>query len=90
MQQLPLNVQLFYSSGERNLQYSTLDYQTLLDEVRVGKTFANALDEFLEPRFLAIFRPSRQRSYWVWLWFLPVLIYGVVYLGSKLKMYLID
>ena len=70
-QMLPENVEMLYTSGNRALQYSTLDYETLFKLVAGGESLAAALDQFLKPRYMAFYRPEKP----LWkklLWFAPL------------------
>jgi hypothetical protein len=70
---LPANVELFYTSGKRGLEYSTLDYAALLKQVAGGQPLAEALEQFLKPRFSAFIRPEQPISSKL-LWFAPLVL----------------
>ncbi len=80
-QSLPENVELLYTSGNRSLQYSTLDYDALFKQVAGGESLAAALDSFLKPRYMAFYRPEQP----LWkklIWFAPLalllLLFGCI------------
>ena len=75
-QKLPRNVKLLYTSGDRSLQYSTLDYGSLLVQVGPEQTLSAVLDDWLEPRYLALYR-ERADKWWQWLWFLPLALLAI-------------
>ncbi len=81
---LPTNVTLLYTSGNRSLQYSTLDYETLLKQATTERTLATALDEYLLPRYMALYREAP--SIWQrFLWFTPLIIVFVLWSVSMLR-----
>lgn len=67
----PENVGLLYASGNRGLQYSTLDYEALLKQVAAGEKFTAVLDQFLKPRYPAFVRPETA-AWKKLLWFAPL------------------
>lgn len=72
-QQLPPNVRLLYASGNRYLQYQSLDYPRLLDRLDAQHSLSKILDEELTPRYLALYRaPEAPPTAWRWLWCLPL------------------
>ena len=71
-QTLPTNVRLLYTSGNRSLQYSTLDYAALLSQVTTDRPFSAVLDECLLPRYMALYREPQ--PFWRrWIWFVPLI-----------------
>ena len=60
-------------SGNRSLQYSTLDYAALLSQVTTDRPFSAVLDEYLLPRYMALYREPRP----LWrrlIWFVPLAV----------------
>ena len=80
--QLPSNVSVLFSSGQRFLEYRTLDYSTLLAQTVDSNKLSAALGQFLKPRYLSISK-VRATSFdgWSWIWFAPLL----VWLGWTMK-----
>lgn len=72
-QRLPTNVQLLYTSGDRSLKYTTLDYPMLFAQVNDQTTLADAIDDFLGPRYMALYRESGWQ-WWNLLWFSPLAV----------------
>jgi len=70
-QTLPTNVRLLYTSGNRSLQYSTLDYAALLSQIKPDRPFSAVLDEYLLPRYMALYR-ERQSLWRKLIWFAPL------------------
>ncbi|MDX1964280.1 MAG: hypothetical protein SFX18_14090 [Pirellulales bacterium] len=61
---LPTNVEVLFSSGNRGLQYQTLNYPSLLSAPDDSKTsLSQKLNDFLAPNYLAIYRVTS----WNWL-----------------------
>ncbi|MDZ4820629.1 MAG: hypothetical protein SGJ20_16820 [Planctomycetota bacterium] len=69
IQKLPQNVTLLYSSGDRFLQYQTLNYPELFSRVSKTRSFSAVLDDELKPKYLALYRAPNTPSYWSWLGF---------------------
>ena len=88
-QQLPPNVARLYTSGDRALNYTTLDYQALLSQVNDQRPLSMVLDEFMAPRYLALSREQRKPlAGWIWLTFAPLallLLGGLVWLLRRGK-----
>jgi len=82
---LPKNVDMLFASGQRFLEYRTLDYEALLQAAGGSKSFSNSVREFLEPRYLSISHGDRNSTEILhWLWFAP-LICWIVWLGIGRK-----
>jgi hypothetical protein len=83
-QQLPTNVALLYTSGGRYLKYQTLPYEELLREVDEERLLSVVLDEFMAPRYLALYRqPSTLSSWWLLLLFVPLLVGLALYAAKR-------
>lgn len=74
IERFPSNVERLYASGDRYLQYQTLDYELAVDEARELGSLREPIDRQLRTKYLAIFRSPSRTSYWSWAWFMPLLV----------------
>lgn len=78
----PSNIEALFASGDRSLNYQTLDYNALLTTARDGSTLSAAIHEQLDGKYLAISRsspPSLRRRL---AWFLPALLLLFAYIAK--------
>lgn len=77
-QSLPRNIETFYASGNRKLEFQSIDYDQMLRGLRTSDEFVDQLDVTLSKSFV---RMSHRRTTWLWLVFgiaLLVLTSGIV------------
>lgn len=74
MRAVPPNVGTLYSSGQRFLEFRTLNYFELFEHMGKSRTLSVAMGEFLQPRYLSI-SPYRAGGWQIltWLWFVPLI-----------------
>lgn len=83
---LPENVELLYTSGDRTLRYSTIDYEAVFESIGDDRDLSESLDEFLEPKYMALFRRD-SRAVYAAIWFVPLIILGLLWVSRRLKMH---
>lgn len=67
--ELPVNVQLFFASGNRSLDFGSLPWRQIMNATQSPDQLVPAIDQYLAPNFLRIERVQRLP---VWLWVLPL------------------
>ncbi|MEZ5943248.1 MAG: hypothetical protein R3C18_17785 [Planctomycetaceae bacterium] len=85
MQQFPENIQQLFASGDRFLEYQTLDYPQLVQTVAESDRFSTALKQQLGDKYLAIRRDSSSTSWQTWLWFLPAALFAGLWARSRVR-----
>lgn len=75
----PRNIELLYASGDRYLQYQTLDYPQLIESSAGSNSISPAFEEQLREKYLAIHRTPRKSKWWALLWFVPAILFACLW-----------
>jgi hypothetical protein len=70
VRELPENVDLFFSSGNRSLEFRSLPYAEIFSKVQSIEELIPAFDQYLKEDFLRIHRTSKLP---IWTWVVPLI-----------------